>query len=125
MKKVYNASGYGQTNLFLRPGMDEPKDERWFKLETDERGELRRLARQFMVSFHDGAAEVDDELARYMLEHNLVSAEPLPFDQRPAAGTLADAFPEEPRKPPMAVGGTMTPEAARSQWRRLGERMKV
>jgi hypothetical protein len=124
MVKVYNAGSYGRLNLMVRPAMDEPKEERWFKLETDERGELRRIARQLVVSFEDGAAEVEDELGRYLLERGLVSAEPVPFAQPAVAGKFADAFPTEPRKPSIAVGSTMTADVARSQVTYLGERIR-
>jgi hypothetical protein len=141
--KVHNAGSYGAANLMVRPGMDEPDDERWFKLETDEHGEPRRFARKILVRFEDGAAEVDDELGRYLLEKGLASAEPLQTDaQRPpraaelSAGQYSqdgkkvispewnEVYAAPKRKAPIAVGSTMTPDVARSQVTYLGERIR-
>ena len=126
--KVYNASSYGHANLMIRPGLDEPKNKRWFKLETDERGELRRIARQLVISFDGGAAEVEDELGRYLLEKQLVSAEPVPFTAPASVDAPVEwkaLYEHASRKPPIAVGSPMTPEAAASQARWLGERIRV
>ena len=72
MKKVYSASGYGALKVFVRPGADEPNDDRWHDIVTDEYGE-HRVARQYMVAFHEGVAEVEDELARYLIEKQIAS----------------------------------------------------
>jgi hypothetical protein len=142
---VYSATGYGAGTIFARPGIDEPKTDCWFKPEVDEYGEVRRKAIQFAVKFESGAAEVDDNLGRYLLEKGLASAEPQRFTPHPAlqaqdgpvvAGgssplsrtikgdweAVYGGTPE--RKPPIAVGLPMTPETAASQARYMGERLR-
>lgn len=109
--KVHYAGSYGRANLMVRPGIHEPNVERWFKTETDERGELRRIAWQITVEFREGAAEVDDQLGEYLLGQGLVSAEPVPFTPPPQPAKFAEAFaPPEPRKPPIAVGEPLPAE---------------
>lgn len=144
--KVHNASSYGRLNLMIRPGVDEPTNDLWFEMIPGEYGELRRSARSFLIQFQDGAAEVDNELGRYLLEKvHGVSAEPVPFTAPPpgfdALSTgrqdsnratqssewdqlYKELGKEPPRRPVMQVGSTMTPEVAASQARHLGERMK-
>ena len=73
MKKVYSASSYGGAKIFVRPGVDEPDDDRWHDMVTDEHGQHRQ-PRQYLVTFSGGVAEVEDELARYLIENKMASA---------------------------------------------------
>ena len=127
--KVYNASSYGRLKLMVQPGNSEPANDRWFEVVPGAYGsEPKRVAMTILIQFQDGTADVDDELGRYLLEHaHSVSREPVPFT-RPAPDLPRNEwetiYAAAPRKPPMQVGGTMTPEAARSQQRRLGEKIR-
>lgn len=126
--KIYHGGSYGRLNLMVQPGVSEPANERWFEIVPGAYGaEPTRAARTFLIQFQEGAAEVDDELGRYLLEQHGVSAEPVPFT-RLASDVPRElwetVYPEAPRKPPMQVGGTMTPEVARSQRRHLGEKIR-
>ena len=127
--KLYSASSYGRLNLMVRPGVLEPDNDGWFEMVPGEYGELRRRARTILVKFQDGAAEVDDELGRYLLEREqiIVSAEPVPFAFPPAVDAPVEwmaIYETAARKAPTAVGQTMPPEVAASQTRRMGEPMK-
>ena len=127
--KVYNAGSYGRLKLMVQPGTSEPANDLWFEIVPGAYGgEPQRRARTILIQFQDGAAEVDDELGRHLLAsvHNC-SAEPVPFTRAATDVPREEwetVYPTEPRKPPMQVGGTMTPEAVRSQQRRLGEKIR-
>lgn len=86
MRKVYSASGYGAIKIFVRPGVDEPDDDRWHDTVTDEHGQ-HRLARQYMVAFSEGVAQVEDELARYLIEQKIASGQRLEIVRWPLVPT--------------------------------------
>lgn len=128
--KIYNGGSYGRLHLMVRPGVVEPENDRWFEMIPGEHGELRRRALTISIQFQDGAAEVDDELGRYLLsgkEQHGVSAEPVPFT-RPNTDVPREqweqVYPSAPRSPPMQVGRPLPPEIARRLERPFGERMR-
>lgn len=112
MATVYSASMYGRGGLFVTPAADEPRNECWYKATPGENGGIVREPIQFFVRFDRGAAEVDDELACYLLGKNLVTASPPRSIPRPHADMELETIGRPQYATPIPVGRPLTPEGA-------------
>jgi hypothetical protein len=97
---------YGKGTIFVSPGADHPERPEWMQ-EYRYGDNFRRKPVMFTVKFENGVAEVDGEIARYMIEQGLASETPVEVAAPP---DTAESFPDgQPRRrAPISVGRPLT-----------------
>jgi hypothetical protein len=118
---VYNGGSQGRATIFVTPGEDHPEVREWISEIKDERGEvIDRRPIMLTVRFEAGAAEVPENLGKYMIACQLASRKPVAIQPRAFVTADPALAPAPPKMKPMAVGRSIGEVAALQAAGKLG-----